>query len=269
MDWLRELSGSEKALIGMVHVGALPGTPAAAMSMAKLIDHAVRDAAALKAAGFDALIVENMHDTPYVHGSALGPEIVASMAVIAREVRRATNLPMGVQILSGGARHALGVAHACGGEFIRCENFVYAHIADEGLLAEAEAGSLLRERRRIGAEAVAIACDIKKKHASHALTADLTIGDVAHAAAFFGADALIVTGAWTGREANPADIAEAKAASGLPVLVGSGVTPKNVGAMLADAQGVIVGSAIKADGSWRNPVDPERAEALVKAARKG
>ncbi|TVS00726.1 MAG: BtpA family membrane complex biogenesis protein [Phycisphaerales bacterium] len=269
MDWLRELSGGEKALIGMVHVGSLPGTPASAMPMPRLIDQAVRDATVLKDAGFDAIIVENMHDTPYVHGSAIGPEIVAAMSVVAREVRRAANLPMGVQILSGGNRHALGVAHATGGEFIRCENFVYAHIADEGLLAEAEAGALLRERRRIGAEAVAIACDIRKKHASHALTADLTIGDMAHAAAFFGADALIVTGAWTGREANPADITEAKAASGLPVLVGSGVTPNNVGAMLAEAEGVIVGSSIKAEGSWRNPVDPERAEALVKAARKG
>jgi hypothetical protein len=103
--------------------------------------------AILADAGFDAIIIENMHDAPYVHGDRLGPEIVAAMTRVGTEVASAVSCPLGVQILSGGNRHALAVAQSIGGSFIRCENFVYAHVADEGLLPEAEAGPLLRYRK--------------------------------------------------------------------------------------------------------------------------
>lgn len=48
-------------------------------------------------------------------------------------------------------------------DFIRAEGFVFAHVADEGLL-NAGAGDLLRYRKQIGAEHVQIFTDIKKKH---------------------------------------------------------------------------------------------------------
>lgn len=256
-----------RTLIGMVHVGAMPGTPFHEAPVSHAAAVAADEARMLVDAGFDAVLIENMHDRPYVHGDRLGPEIVAGMTRVGTEVSSAVDAPMGVQILSGGNRHALAVGLAIGAAFIRCENFVYAHVADEGLLTEAEAGALLRERARLGAEFIAIWTDIKKKHASHAITADISIEDAAHAAAFFGADALIVTGAWTGRAADPEDARRARQASGLPVLVGSGVTPENIGAMLDAADGVIVGSSIKHEGKWSNPVDPRRAHELVRAAK--
>src|SRR6185436_20680227 len=126
-------------------------------------------------AGFDALMIENMHDRPYVQG-AHGPETVAIMTRVGLAVREAApGLPLGVQILSGGNREALAVALAVGGGFIRCENFVFAHVADEGLLERAEAGPLLRYRKSIGAEHIKVLADIRKKHASHAITADVTV----------------------------------------------------------------------------------------------
>ena len=260
------------ALIGMVHVGALPGTPAHdGASVEHLAAAAADEARVLEDAGFDAIIIENMHDAPYVHGDRLGPEIVASMTRAGAEVASAVTCPLGVQILSGGNRHALAVAQAIGGTFIRCENFVYAHVADEGLLPDAEAGPLLRYRAAIGAASdphrVSVFADIKKKHASHAISADITVADAAHAAAFFGADGLIITGAWTGRAADPSDARAAKDASALPVLIGSGVTERNALEMLAVADGVIVGSSIKEGGTWSNPVSAKKAAAFVAAAR--
>lgn len=258
-------------LIGMVHVGALPGTPNHAESVEHLARTAADEARTLIESGFDAIIIENMHDAPYVHGARLGPEIACAMTRVGAEVASAisarSDVKLGVQILSGGNRHALAVAHSIGGSFIRCENFVYAHVADEGLLPEAEAGPLLRYRKSIDAERVSIFADIKKKHASHAITADISVADAAHAAAFFGADGLIITGAWTGTPADPSDAEAAKNASGLPVLIGSGVTDTNVRDMLAVADGVIVGSSIKEGGVWSNPVCAQRAAALVAAAR--
>ncbi|MDX9912338.1 MAG: BtpA/SgcQ family protein [Phycisphaerales bacterium] len=259
-----------KSLIGMIHVGAMPGTPRAELPVAQLADVAAEEAKILSASGFDGIIIENMHDRPYVHG-VQDPAVVAAMAVVVSRVRETTDLPLGVQVLSGGNREALAIAQAAGAGFVRCENFVYAHVADEGLLDRAEAGPLLRYRRAIGAEDVRVFCDIQKKHASHALTADLSLADLAHAAEFFGADGLIVTGGFTGRPARVEDLREVKGASSLPVLVGSGVTPENAGAMLEHADAVIVGSWIKRDGLWSNGVDPERCERMasaVEAARR-
>ena len=255
------------ALIAMVHVGALPGTPYASQSIDQLVAQAVDEAKQIQDAGFDAIIVENMHDAPYVHGCDLGPEIVAAMTRVVHAVQSAVTIPVGVQILSGGNTHALAVAHSTGGSFIRCENFVFAHVADEGLLAKAEAGPLLRYRKSIGADSVKVFCDIKKKHASHAITGDIDIGEFAHAGEFFGADGFIVTGLSTGKPTELDDVKAVRGATTLPVLVGSGVTPDNAGALSDHADALIVGSWIKADGYWKNPVDPSRAKQMVDALR--
>lgn len=257
------------SLIGMIHTAALPGSPRAKLPIDKILTQAVAEAQILASAGFDGLIVENMHDAPYVNGPH-APEITACMTRIASAVREAApKLTLGIQILSMGHHEALAVALASSADFIRCENFVYAHVADEGLLATASAGELLRHRKRIGAEHIKVFADIKKKHASHALTADISLADAAHAAEFFGADGIIITGHFTGDPTNPDDLAAARKAVSkkLPVLVGSGATPDQLPDLFAHADAVIVGSYIKKGGVWSNPVDPARARAIV-AARK-
>lgn len=256
-----------KALIGMVHVGALPGTPFHKDTIKTIAEQAVFEAKILNEAGFDAIMLENMHDRPYVHGEH-GPEISTAMTRVALAVRSSVDIPMGIQILSGGEREALAVALASGAQFIRCENFVYAHVADEGVLSQAAAGPLLRYRKQIGAEHVHIMCDIKKKHASHALTADLSITDCAHGAAFFGADGLIVSGRFTGTPTDPDDIAEVAKVVDLPVWVGSGVAPEQLEQLFEYADALIVGSFIKRNGMWHQPVDATRCEALVKEANR-
>ncbi|GIK18313.1 MAG: BtpA family membrane complex biogenesis protein [Leptolyngbya sp. PLA2] len=256
-----------KALVGMVHAGALPGAPFNETTVEMLAVQAAGEARLLAETGFDAIIVENMHDRPYLHGRH-GPEVAAAMTRIALEVADATDLPLGVQVLSGGEREALAVALAAGARFIRCENFVYAHVADEGLLPDAAAGPLLRYRRSIGAEAIAIMCDVKKKHASHAITADVSLAEACHAAEFFGADGLVVTGRFTGEAVAPDDLAEARGATRLPVWVGSGATPESLAALYQHADAVIVGSWIKQAGVWSNPPDADRCRAMVEAARR-
>lgn len=255
----------DRPVIGMVHVRATPGSPRASLSPDEVVQLAVEEASQLFEAGISGVILENMHDTPYVHGHDLGPEVVATMTRVAERVRPLSDRPIGIQILSGGNRHAIAIAHACGLDFIRCENFVFAHVADEGLLERAEAGELLRYRRSIGAERVRIFADIKKKHASHAITADLSLADSVQGAEFFGADGIIVTGTHTGVSAELADLKAARVATRLPVLVGSGVTAQNLASMLNHADAVIVGSSIKDDGHWANPLDLTRVRQILEA----
>ena len=256
------LFGAPRVLVGMLHAGAMPGTVHAKDPLDVIVERAVTEARVYRDAGFGALLLENMHDRPYLKGE-VGPEVVAGMAVVAREVKRAVALPLGVQVLAAANREALAVALASGAEFVRVEAFAFAHVADEGLL-EACAGPLLRYRKAIGAEHVRVYADIKKKHSSHAITADVSLAETAHAAEFFSADGVIVTGTATGSPALPGDVVEVAAACELPVLVGSGITPENL-VQYARASGFIVGSSVKRDGHWENPVDRGHIDALVRA----
>lgn len=254
------------ALVAMIHVGALPGTPRSEKSVGELACAAVGEAKLLADAGVDAIMLENMHDVPYLNRN-VGPEIVAAMTAICWSVRAAVSVPLGIQVLAGANREALAVAHAARCQFVRCEGFVFSHVADEGIMADADAGPLLRYRKMIGADGIAIIADIKKKHSSHAITADLDLAETAKAAEFFGADGVVVTGTATGRPTRPEDVAAVKRAVEVPVFVGSGVTPDNFSSIRAHADALIVGSYLKKDGLWPNPPDADRIAEMVRTVR--
>lgn len=266
MRLINPLFAVEKPVIGMIHVGALPGTPANRETLTQIEARALREAKIYRAAGIHGLMIENMHDTPYLRGR-VGPEIVAAMAVISRAVKASTQVPCGVQILAAANIEALAVAHSAGLDFIRVEVFAFAHVADEGII-QSSAAELLRYRRAIDAENVQIWADVKKKHSSHAITADITVGETAHAVEFMRGDAVIVTGAITGQAPKPDDVHEVKIASGLPVYLGSGVTSTNVRHFLTDADGFIVGSEFKSNGHWSGAVDARRVQRFMAAYSK-
>lgn len=255
------LFSNPKPVIGMIHVGALPGTPANMLSVGEIIAQAAREAAIYRACGVDGIAIENMHDVPYLRGE-VGPEIVAAMTLVAQVVKAESELPAGIQILAGANIEAMAVAHAAGLDFIRAESFAFAHVADEGII-ESSAAKLLRYRKLIGAERVEVWADIKKKHSSHAITADISLGAMAETVEFMRGNAVIVTGGATGDPPNPDDVEEAKANCRLPIMLGSGVDDKNIAGFFAQADGFIIGSHFKLEGNWRNEVDQQRVERLM------
>ncbi|MCB0580353.1 MAG: BtpA/SgcQ family protein [Phaeodactylibacter sp.] len=261
MHTLRDVFGPAKPVIGMIHVQALPGTPAYGGNMAPVIEQAVWEAELYQRCGLPAVMIENMHDTPYLRRQA-GPEITAAMTAVAIAVKRACSLPCGVQVLAGANREALAVALAAGLEFIRAEGFAFAHVADEGLL-QSDAGELLRYRRVIGADRILVLTDIKKKHSAHAITADVSLAETARAAEFFRSDGLIITGSATGEAASVQDVRAAREASSLPLLIGSGIGPDNISEYWPYCDGVIVGSSLKVGGYWANSVEESRVAQLM------
>ncbi|CRL08679.1 CLUMA_CG021307, isoform A [Clunio marinus] len=127
---------------------------------------------------------------------------------------------------------ALAVAKATSSDFIRNEGFIFSHIGDEGFI-DSNAGELLRYRKMIDADNIMIFNDIKKKHSSHAITSDISLLDTANAAMFFNADGIILTGKSTGdsTDVNELKLIHKQQQEGklkLPILVGSGVTKKNL-----------------------------------------
>ncbi len=250
-----------KPVIGVIHVGALPGTPRNTQSMAELVASARREAKLYREAGVDGVAIENMHDVPYLRGE-VGPEIVAAMTAIAVEVRSEIALPLGIQILAGANLEAMAVAQAAGLDFIRAEAYAYAHVADEGLI-QSSAAKLLRYRRMIGAPRVQVWADVKKKHSAHSITADVSLGETAETVEFMGADCVIVTGSVTGSPPTGTDVKEAKTRCRLPVILGSGISADNISEFYKEADGFIVGSAFKVDGHWSNPIDIARVERMI------
>lgn len=261
---MKTLTNKDKSMIGMIHVQALPGTPKNKLSMKEIRLIAVSEAQLLKESGFDAIMLENMHDRPYLN-RIVGPEIISAMTYIISAVRDTVNLPIGIQILAGANKEALAAAHICGCQFIRVEGFVFSHIADEGIMSS-DAGELLRYRRLIGADNVRVFADIKKKHSSHSITADVNIAETANAAEFFGADAVIVTGIRTGLYPSKNDLADSRSGCSLPLIVGSGTNPDILPQIWDLADGFIVGSYIKDHGIWSNPIDPLRAKQIIQTA---
>lgn len=262
----------------MIHALALPGTPAYKSSngqrsdsgIQNIIDRAKQEAETFaKFEGIDGLIVENMHDAPYIQSKIFGPEITATMTAISSAVRSIfpEEKPVGIQILAGGNCEALAVAKASQLQFIRAENFVFSHVADEGIMPDASAGPLLRYRKQIDAEHIAILCDIKKKHSAHSITQDVDICEMAKAAEFFQSDGIILTGMSTGQEANPLELENLRNAldgSALPICIGSGITSFNVDAF-KNADAFIVGTFFKKDGKWKNELDENRIIKMLKA----
>jgi membrane complex biogenesis BtpA family protein len=253
---MASLFSQSKPVVGVIHVGALPGTPRSSQAVAELVASARREAKVYRECGVDGLIIENMHDVPYLRGE-VGPEIVAAMTAIGGEMKSECALPVGVQILAGANVEAIAVAHAAGLDFIRAEGYAYAHVADEGLI-QASAAKVLRYRRMIGAERVQVWTDVKKKHAAHAITADVSLGETAETVEFMGADCVIVTGSVTGQAPKVADVKEAKTHCSLPVFLGSGISEHNINDFYSEADGFIIGSAFKVDGLWSNTIDPAR-----------
>lgn len=258
------LAAGYPALIGVIHLQPLPGSPGWSGNFGAIVKSAVADAKAFERGGADALVVENFGDVPFTK-SAVPPETVAAMAVAGAAVRAAVKIPIGFNVLRNDAHAALALCASCGGSFIRVNVHTGAMVTDQGLI-EGNAFETMRLLRRLapGAELFA---DVLVKHACP--LGDLPIEIAARDTVERGlAKALIVSGTGTGVATDVDDVRRVRAACPeTPILLGSGVTAQNVGGYLDHADGFIVGTSVKRGGNVANPVDEKRVATLRKALR--
>ncbi len=249
-------------IIAVTHIGPLPGNPRYGGSIEDSIEKALADAMAAEEGGAHGIIVENYLDHPYPKDEA-GPLKVAAMAVIAREVVKAVNIPVGVSILRNCAPEAAAVAHAAGASFIRVNALAQAVVSDQGILEPvayrlATAEALMRWSPYVMA-------DVNVKHA--APLAPRPLREVIEETVLRGrADAVIITGTATGRPPTPEEVAEARrhTPEGADLVVGSGMTPENIRHYLSHAHGFIVGTYLKNRGGR---ISAEKVKRIVNAVR--
>lgn len=259
-----DLFSTAKPVIAMAHLPPLPGTPLydERAGVRGIVDSVQADLELLLAAGVDGVMFCNEGDRPYTLKA--GPEGVAVMARVVAELAP-TDRPFGVDFLWDPAA-ALAVALATGAGFIR-EVATGVYESDMGVWAP-DAAQLLRERRRLGAESVAVLMNVTPEFASP--IGRRTIAEAARSTVVSSLpDAILVSGPMAGSEPRLDALQEAKLAVGdsVPVLVNTGAKETNVRDFLAVADGVVVGSSLKVDGGTWNPVDGDRAARFMAAAR--
>lgn len=263
MTVLERIFGVAKPLIAMCHLRGLPGRPRHdAQAGLEGVYSALRDdVLALQDAGVDGLLFCNEHDLPY--SVSVGVEVAAAQAAVIGRLHADLAMPFGVDLLWD-PRSALAVARATGAAFVR-EVFTGVFDTDMGLLAP-DFGELAGYQHAIGGDEIAIFTNVTPEFSRS--VSGRTVAERARGAAFLGADALLISGPQAGAPVNRAELAEAKESAGdVPVLANTGVTAENAAEILATADGVIVGTDLKIDGSTWNAVDPHRARRMVGIVR--
>ncbi|MDO8424919.1 MAG: BtpA/SgcQ family protein [bacterium] len=259
-------------VIGMVHLPPLVGREGA-VSFDAVCARGIADRDALLAGGISGIMVENMYDFPHTErlDDARRQEFRALLGVLTRDL----SVPFGISLLWNDYPAAFAFASEFGASWIRVPVFVDSVATQYGTF-QADPAAVIRARDAAGAAGVGIFADIQVKHAQ--MLAPRPIAESARAAAAAGADAIIITGTWTGEPAAMADVAEAHAAVSVPILIGSGMTAANIASYLPHIAGCIVGTSLKAGGAhdrtehrlrtpWETPVDSERVRVFMCAVQ--
>ncbi len=264
MTRFRRVFRAEKPVIGMVHLGALPGAPLFDdhAGLEGLVAGARTDLAALQAAGFDAVMFGNENDRPYEFN--VDPASTATMAFVIGQLCNEITVPFGVNVLWD-PKSTIALAAATGAAFAR-EIFTGTYASDMGIWSP-DAGAAMRYRDRLGAKDVALLFNVSAEFADSLDRRSLR--DRARSAVFSSIpDAVLVSGAITGEAARMEDLEGVKAVlPDIPVLANTGVKHETVADVLAVADGCIVGSALKVDGDTWNAIDSERAVDFMARAR--
>src|SRR5216117_2226480 len=103
---LSELFNRRQPVIGMLHAPALPGSPQNTLGFSAILDWVLRDGQALREGGAEGLLLENFGDIPF-YPRKVPAHVVAFMTALARDVRRAFDLPLGINVLRNDSEAAL------------------------------------------------------------------------------------------------------------------------------------------------------------------
>lgn len=242
MNKLKKIFKNKKPfVIGMIHCAPLLGyenSPGIKGVEKKFMS----DLKALVEGDVDAVMIENNYDVPHYETAKLST--IPQLTNLCLKARKFTKKPLGLCVLWNDYETALSIAKLASFQFIRVPVFVDKVKTHYGIFS-GKAKEAIEFRKKISAENIMIFADIQVKHAEHLIKRPLK--DAVREAMAKEADAIIITGKWTGDPPIVKDVLEAKeVAKNIPVILGSGITPKNAKSYNID--GLIVGSYFKGDG---------------------
>lgn len=250
-----------KPVIGCVHLLPTPGTPKYDGNLNSIYETALKETEILVKHGFDALIIENFRDRPF-YPDTVPPETISLMAGVGREIVKSVKIPVGIAILRNDAEAAIAVASAIGADFIRVNVHVGAVLSPQGII-QGKCYKTLRLRETLKSK-VLILADAGVKHSTPFAYNSLSqeVRDLSSVA-----DGVIISGDLTGLPTELDDLNNAKKATSLPVIVGSGTTIENLDKIYPYSDGFIVGSYLKKEGNAFDMLDESRVISLMEKVR--
>ncbi len=261
---MKDVFGTEKPIIGMVHFPPLPGSPLYddSKGMDYIYEWIRKDLKALQEGGIDAVMFCNENDRPYVFRSDFST--VASMSRIIGQVLDEVKVPFGIDVLWDPFA-AIAIAKATGASFIR-EVVTGVYVSDMGLW-NTNVGELFRYRKLLDANDVKVFFNISAEFAFNLDSRSLD--DIAKSVVFSSlADVILVSGPMTGEAPNVGHIKLVKEKVNVPVFANTGVKKENVEEVLRIADGAIVGTSLKKDGITWNPVDANKVREFMETVRR-
>jgi len=271
MDRIKKIFGKRNSiLIGAIHFPPLLGYPGfPGFDVAE--KGAVRDLGSFSQGGMGAVMFENNYDLP--HTEIVRQEVGVAMTYLGEKIVRRSGVPVGIDVLWNDFECAFAIAKTLGLGFMRVPVFVDTVRTDYGVI-RGNAPAVVAARKRFGAEDVAIMADIHVKHST--LLSKYPLVQSARLAVKKGADALIVTGKWTGDAPDFSELKKLRAAIGtFPIFVGSGADERNIKEILRYANGVIVSTSLKSGAvhagehnvkAYNQRIDVKKVRKFVKAA---
>ncbi|TGB00012.1 BtpA/SgcQ family protein [Sporolactobacillus shoreae] len=260
VSWIKEVFDTEKPIIAMCHLQALPGDPDydATGGMDKVIVSAKNDVIALQEGGVDGIMFSNEYSLPYL--TKVETVTVAAMARVIGELRSFVKIPYGVNCLWDPIA-SLDLAAAVDAQFIR-EIISGVYASDFGLW-NTDPGKTARHRLRIGAKNVKMFYNIVPEAAKY--LADRDISEIAKTTEFNNKpDAICVSGLTAGSETDTQVLKVVKdAVRKTPIFCNTGCNKDNIERQLSVADGAICATTFKVDGIFENPVDYKRVKEFM------
>ncbi len=262
---LKVIFGTNKPIIGMVHLPPLPGSPFFDEKEypEKIFQRALSDIKALQKGGIDGILFSNEGDRPYSFKA--GYETVACMAFIIGRVFEEIEVPFGVDVIWDPFA-TISLARAVNAKFAR--TIVSGSFASDLGIIDVKGGEVLRHRRRIGGENIPLFAYINPEFGAPLGSRD--IATIAKGLSFLSvADVFCVSGPRTGTPPTVDDIKVVKkAVPNVPVFLNTGANRENIAEFLKVADGAIVGTSLKRDGITWNPVEERRVKEFMKVVRE-
>ncbi len=265
MPWINEMFHTQKPIIAMLHLDALPGDPAYRRdsSMAQVVEHARRDLHALQDGGVDGVLISNEFSLPYQR--TMDYVTPAAMARVIGEIRSEIRVPFGVDAISDGLA-CIELAAAVDADFVR-GTFCGVYVGDGGWYNN-DFSKLLRRKAALGLDDLRMFYFLNPESDRNLDTRALS--DIAKSLSFkAGADAFCISANAAGEDVNAQLMASVREAvkSDVAVVCNTGCRIDTIKAKLQSADAAVVGTTFKENGDFRAHVDQARVAAFMDVVR--
>jgi len=260
--WTKEMFGTEKPIIALLHLDPLPGDPDFCGSLDTVIEHAAADLKALQDGGVDGVLIANEFSLPYT--DVTHSETLMAMACVIGALKRDIRIPFGTNVVLNPAE-TIKMAVATGASFGRSA-FAGAYTGAYGVHS-VNWGESVRLKYAMGRPDFKLFCKVNPE--GDVRLAEQDIDAVISGICQGGhVGALCVSGPGAGQEASwdlLKHVCNLAASKNVPVFCNTGCRQDTIEKILTIADGGCVGTTFKnADGR----VSEEKVKAFMDVVKK-